>query len=132
MLEPLWKTPDLLSRCIFQGTLWGSPQGGGDEAEVDVLIICILTFWSKAVLLSTLPGGPLEDRRVAAPHSVLYHSPISITDAFPLPLQWVVEAGRGRGTRGGTRYLLEPSGSPGCSVQVPILRGAVGSQMCGG
>lgn len=109
----------------------GAPQGGGHEAEVGVLNICMLT-WSKAVLLPTLPGGPLEDWHLPTPLSVVYHSPVSIIDPFPLPLQWVAEAGRERGTRGGIRYLLEPSETPGCRVKAPILRGAVGSRMCRG
>lgn len=94
-------------------------QGGGPEAEADVLNICTPT-WSKAVLLPTLPGGPLEDWHLPTPLSVVYHSPVSITDPFPLPLQWVAEAGRGRETRGGIRYLL---GVPGCRVLASILRG---------
>lgn len=41
-LELLWKPPDP-SRCIFHQALGGgTSQGGEDEAEVDLLIICML------------------------------------------------------------------------------------------
>lgn len=103
-----------------------------EEAEVDLLFICMPTFWFKAVLLSTLPGGLLGDLCLPTTLSVSYHSPVWIADPFPLPLQWVVEAGRGTGTRGGIRYLCEPPGTPGCSVEVPTLRGDCGLMMCGG
>lgn len=68
-----------------------APQGGEHEAEVDVLSVCMLT-WSKAVLLPAPPGGPLEDWRLPTPLSVVYHSPVSITDPSPAP----AVGGRGR------------------------------------
>lgn len=55
----------------------------GDEAQLDMLIICMLTLRFKALLLSTLPDGLLGDRRLPT-LSVLYHSPISITDPLSL------------------------------------------------
>lgn len=107
-----------------------APQGGGHAAEVHVLNTCVLT-WSRALLLPALAGGPLEDWHL--------HTPLSVVTAHQSPsltlspaLQWVAEAGRGRETRGGIRYLLEHSGIPGCHVEAPILRGAVGSRMCRG
>lgn len=55
-----------------------------------MLIICMLTLRFKVIFLSALPDGLLGDQRFLTPLSVLYHSPISITDPLSLPCsEWL-------------------------------------------